>query len=85
MIGGALDRANDRVTKAAQLVNYCARNEQRIVQEMKSSIYGYLLEAEEVFGSYILEEDLERIISNLNRDSDGWYVDCRKYRFCLTC
>ena len=85
MIGGALDRANDRVTKAAQLVNYCARNEQRIVQEMKSSIYGYLLEAEEVFGSYILEEDLERIISNLNRDSDGWYVDCRKYRFYLTC
>lgn len=44
MIGGALDRANDRVAKAAQLVNYCARNEQRIVQEMKSSIYGYLLE-----------------------------------------
>ena len=32
MIGGALDRANDRAGKSAQLINYCTRNEERIVQ-----------------------------------------------------
>jgi hypothetical protein len=80
MIGGALDRANDRVGKAAQLVNYCARNEQRIVQEISNGFGNYMVDSSEIFGSDTVGSELDKIISNLNRDSDGYYVDCRKYR-----
>ena len=80
MIGGALDRANDRVGKAAQLVNYCARNEQRIVQEISTGFGNYMVDSSEIFGSDTVGSELDKIISNLNRDSDGYYVDCRKYR-----
>lgn len=80
MIGGALDRANDRAGKSAQLINYCTRNEERIVQEITNGFGNYMVDSSEIFGSDTVGSELDKIISNLNRDSDGYYVDCRKYR-----